>query len=125
MKFKRIDFWFIALIVLSVALVVLLDTVSDIKDTEISELKEQIEEMNLEYNRLEDKYSYLNIDAGRLYKIDEYFCCTLKDDNHYHRNFFFCFLYPDEPKDVITGAYLISEAKELGYAPCPICYGED
>ncbi len=122
---NKTDGLFIIVAAILFFLFVFLEVDSDLKDKEILKLEEQIEEMNLEYNKLEDKYSYLNIDAGRLYKIDEYFCCTLKGDNNYHRNFSFCYLYPDEPQDVISGAYLISEAKELGYPPCPICYGKD
>ncbi len=120
MKYKRIDFWFIALIVLSVALVVLLNTVSDLKDNEILELKEQIEEINSECIKLEDDCNFLFIDAERMWKTDAFICCVTEDNKYYHKPFN-CFWESEELIDV----FLLEQAEEQGYTACTECYKDN
>ncbi len=93
-------------------------------ETEVSDLEKQLETAKSNYEKEENNAAFLFFDAERMWKSDAFFCCTIKDDKCYHKGFY-CFSRSEEAEELITNAYLIDDAKELGYTPCPICYGED
>ncbi len=97
--------------------------ISELK-AEISDLEEQLDEAKSNYEKEENNAMVLFFDAERMWKSDAFFCCTIKNDKYYHKGFY-CFSRSEEAEELITSAYLIDDAKELGYTPCPICYGED